>query len=158
MAVIVIVRVLVSVVVVIVVRVRMPVVAEGERGLKPGGGERSSDRHHDETGHGTDPREESLGDDVGRGSEREKAERVDTEGVGCGDDEAQEDGVSRGAARADQVSAHHGLPVAGAERVQRAETRRHEQRGEDEPRAERGTRRDQLRHPVGEARRPGARR
>ena len=80
-----------------------------------------ADADDEQPGAQVDPRIELLRDDPLRQQQRHAAEREHAGGVSGGRDQAEEGGVPRRAARADQVGADDRLPVARRERVRRAQ-------------------------------------
>ena len=93
-------------------------------------------QHRDrEPGGEPEPRVQALGDDVPGGVERDAAQEVHAGGMRRGHDEAQDQRVSRGPARADEVRGHDRLAVARLEGVEGAEGRGHEQRDGDDAEA-----------------------
>ena len=77
-------------------------------------------RHHEEPGREVEPRIEVLGEHVLREGERHETEREDADRVGDRDGGAEDHGMARAAAGADQIGGHHGLAMAGRERVKRS--------------------------------------
>ena len=67
------------------------------------------------------PRVELLGHDVSRGIEGDGAKSKNSGGMRGGDDETEQQGMPRGAPRADQVGRYDRLAVARFQRVQRAQ-------------------------------------
>src|SRR5215213_3385028 len=101
--------------------VRVSSLRESEGGAQPAREEAEADDDDDAAGDQAEDGEEAFGDDVLRREERDEAEGEDAYRVRDGDGQPQEDGVLRGPARANQVSADDRLAVAGREGVQRAE-------------------------------------
>ena len=91
-----------------------------------------ADRDDEQRRGEVEPRIEILGNDELREAERDEAEREDTDRVRDRDDPAEQERVSRLAARADHVAGDDRLPVAGRERVRSAPEHCDEERDEHE--------------------------
>ena len=75
--------------------------------------DRRADPDHEQPGSEVQPRVEPVGDDELRERERHQAEREDADRVRDRDDQAEQRGVARRPALADEVRGDDRLPVAG---------------------------------------------
>ena len=86
-----------------------------------------------QAGENAQPRVELLGHDVARGIKGNGAKSKNSRGMRGGDDETEQQGMPRGAPRADQVGGDDRLAVAGFKRVQRSQPEGNEAGSDEEP-------------------------
>src|SRR5438309_2324609 len=77
-----------------------------------------TDGNHKRAGDETENGKEPLGDNILRGAERDNAKRKHAGGMCDRDREAEKERMFGAAARAHQISAHHGFAMPGRERME----------------------------------------
>ena len=97
---------------------------------------RSADRDDEQPGDEVEPRVQLVGNDEAREQQGDEAEREDADRVRHGHDQAEQGGVTRRAALADEVGRDDRLAVPRRKCVRHAPEQGRPERGEDDPGAE----------------------